>query len=303
VVEGLGAPEGISDLYLARGEEVSILRPIMTGDIFVGIEIPGVESVSIPEVEEVDGDKQKLAMIVSHPCSMREGCKLRPKLQVIRVVKTAKVIELKGWKNNFDRLPLPNLHGSELNDYAVDPSDFYMALYDYRGRVNSGDLKLRGRVACLTEEGVSLLHQRMGHYDTRYPARLSDLTAACAPPFAEAELEQEWNEAFVETLSLSEDEQDEALAREGEEFERLLSDIRPIPSADGRKTVDRRLRDDLATANRSLNARRIFKKLLKARKEELTLARLSAELTAESEQSTHEDAGPHTGSSEQSVPN
>ena len=74
----------------------------MTGDVFAEIDIPGVENV--------EGGDQRFAIIVSHPCSMRDGYVIKPAIQAIRVVR-APVVELCDWKRHFDRMPLPNMLG------------------------------------------------------------------------------------------------------------------------------------------------------------------------------------------------
>lgn len=60
MADDLDKPETDDDLYLARGEEVPPARPLMTGDVFAGITIPGVS------------DEPAAGMAVTHPCSMRE---------------------------------------------------------------------------------------------------------------------------------------------------------------------------------------------------------------------------------------
>jgi hypothetical protein len=46
------------DIYLARGSDVPIARPVFTGDVFDDVPIPGVQN-------------QGLAIVVAHPCSIR----------------------------------------------------------------------------------------------------------------------------------------------------------------------------------------------------------------------------------------
>jgi hypothetical protein len=73
-------PRQASDLYIVLGAPVDPYRPYMTGDVFQGIAIPGVEDAESEEAAE------QLAMITTHPCSMRDGAKLKSHVEVRRVV-------------------------------------------------------------------------------------------------------------------------------------------------------------------------------------------------------------------------
>ncbi len=165
----------------------------MTGDVFAGVDIPGCEAVA--------GDHEKLAIVVSHPCSMRQGHVLNERLQVVRVTRSDE-IPLSMWpKGHYDKMPLPGLTDSSETeeDDATDEGtgEFHAALLDLRGRVETAQLRLDERVACLSEEGVAFLHQRMGHNDTRHAPSVEDLMAACAPVFREADLAERWCEDLL----------------------------------------------------------------------------------------------------------
>jgi hypothetical protein len=257
MTEPLEVPRSFAELYLARGRQVSLLRPIMTGDVFSWVDIPGVE--------DLDGDDEKLAMIVTHPCSMRLGAVFKERQQVIRVIETT-AIELPGWKGYFDRLPLPELRvdlDDELEEPPEDPAH-YAALFEMRGKVPTDNLLLHRRIACLSEEGVAYLHQRMGHADTRYSPRIRDLMTACAGPFAEAELEQEWKERFIEVPeSHGEDRLLELIRCETAAFDEILSEQRVHQQ--GRKTVKSSIREDLSNEQKKAYARREVHKIMRSR--------------------------------------
>jgi hypothetical protein len=262
----LEAPRSVDDLYLARAVDfdgVSILRPIMTGDVFEGVEIPGVESL--------EGDDKKFAIVASHPCSMREGPHLNDRVQVVRVVK-AEPLKLEAWsKGYYDRMPLPDL------TVIVDPDDVsaddpeadlavrtvegaHAALLDFRGRVDTSCLVLDRRIACMTEQGVAFLHQRMSHNDTRYAPDTDLLVSACSAVFAEIELWEEWNDALVDPAALPEPEKlQEELARIAEIFDSELSEKRSIPD---KKNGWYTLRADLNVPKRCNAARRQIRRLL-----------------------------------------
>lgn len=56
--------EGVPDwdaLYRARGDEVSQTRPIFTGDVFTGVQLPG----------STGSVKARSVVVIQHPCSMR----------------------------------------------------------------------------------------------------------------------------------------------------------------------------------------------------------------------------------------
>lgn len=252
----LDGPRAASELYVARGDEVSVCRPIMTGDVFAGIDIPGVE--------EVPGDNEKLAMVVAHPCSMRQGPVLKPRLGMIRVVEH-KPIALTEWpKRHIHLLPLPDLAGGGASDEAEEDlaavETHHAAIFELRGRVEAKQLDLSNRQACLSEEGVAYLHQRMGHSDTRYSASKKELMTACSPVFAEIELHEEWIDALIDPSAFDDP------ARLAAELERLAGDFDSELSVarDYGKTRSS-LRDDLSDPTKRPGARRQVASLRKAR--------------------------------------
>jgi hypothetical protein len=229
----------------------------MTGDVFADVEIPGVE--------EAEGDQRHLAMLVSHPCSMREGAVLNVAVQVIRVVK-ASVIELSDWKRHYDRLPLPNMMNVSGDDRFLDADDSYAALFDLRGRVATKALRLEQRRACLSDEGIGFLHQRMGHADTRYAPRVDHLMISCALPFVETELEEEWNSTIPGVTEAEPEKREEMLRVSAKEFDEVLSESRDAPAGPGKKSTKYRLRDDLGSVRKRTGARKEIMAMIKARR-------------------------------------
>lgn len=62
----LERPESEDELYLARGDEVDHYRPVIQGDVFREVAIPGVS-------------EHEFAMIITHPCTIRgRDGQLRP---------------------------------------------------------------------------------------------------------------------------------------------------------------------------------------------------------------------------------
>src|SRR5438046_3187332 len=92
----LAGPKSAGELYLARGDEVPQSRPLLTGDVFRGVEIPGVD------------DGPGLAMIIGHPCSIRDGAHLRSHVPMARVRREAP-ISLPAWRGFYGVMPLPEL--------------------------------------------------------------------------------------------------------------------------------------------------------------------------------------------------
>jgi hypothetical protein len=267
----LEAPRSVDDLYLVRDAEpdgVSRLRPIMTGDVFEGIEIPGVETL--------EGDERKLALIVSHPCSMRQGDRLNSRVQAVRVIKTES-LKLEAWpKGHYDRMPLPEL------TVIADPDDIFSedaeaelaariedgahaAMLDFRGRVESLGLDLDRRIACMTEQGVAFLHQRISHYDTRYAPEIELLIEVCSAVFAEIDLWEQWNEALVDPTAVADlAKLSQELERVGKIFDSELSKRRAIV---GKKNGWYTLRADLGIPKRRSAAIREIHKLLRGYQE------------------------------------
>ncbi|MXV99361.1 MAG: hypothetical protein F4126_03945 [Acidimicrobiaceae bacterium] len=171
----LECPDAAEHLYLAASQdEVPIARPLMTGDVFSQIAVPGLDGTG-------------LAIVLTHPCSMRvDGVRLASRLLMARVVPTSP-IPLPAWRNgHFKVTPLPGLLRTH-----------HSARFDEIGLVETGSLAERTRVACMTPHGVHLLQQRFIWYLTRFLApthRLAEVTEAV---FEEADLQEEWVEQSV----------------------------------------------------------------------------------------------------------
>lgn len=168
----LEAPGDPEDLYLARGSEVTVARPLLTGDVVDGIAIPGLE------------DAPGLGIIVTHPCSMRrDGVTLADRLLTARV-EAYQPLAPEHWKGHWKVMPLPVL---------IPTGGFHLAArLDKIGLVSSEVVIAATRVACLSPFGVNLLQQRFIWHLTRFCASTSRLNEACAAVFEEADLHEEW---------------------------------------------------------------------------------------------------------------
>lgn len=168
----LEAPDDPEDLYLARGPEVTVARPLLTGDVLDGIVIPGVD------------DAPGLAVIVTHPCSMRrDGVTLADRLLLARVETYQRLVP-EQWKGHWKVMPLPGL--------IPTADDHLAARLDKIGLVSGDVVVAAARIACLTPYGVNLLQQRFVWHLTRFCASTSRLNEACAAVFEEADLQEEW---------------------------------------------------------------------------------------------------------------
>lgn len=204
----LEAPSTPDALYLARGEDVSVYRPLLQGDVLMDIAIPGVDDI---------GDN--LAMIATHACGMRRGGPLREHLHVLRVAPYQNV-PLQDWETGHYRvMPLPGLSNAAPS-FAAD--------FDLQGRVKTADLDIRRRIACLSRPGILLLQQRLAHHYTRVVVDTPTLYRESAHVLEEADLLDEWCEAKL-AGNVQEDEFAHAIALECDSFDALLS----RDSADG----------------------------------------------------------------------
>ena len=146
--------EGVPDrdaLYRARGDEVSATRPIFTGDVFTGVQLPG----STGKI------KARSVVVLQHPCSMRtNGVDLAWQVLAAEVT-NRKEIDEPGWINgNFNLMPLPDIRPevtSQSQHQAANFDNLYTVAPDL----------LTSRVASLSPFGVNLLLQRWVHYSSR----------------------------------------------------------------------------------------------------------------------------------------
>jgi len=171
----LESPSSPDDLYLASTpDEVEPARPFLTGDVFDGIEIPGLTSSG-------------LAVVLTHPCSMRiDGVNLAERL-LMALVRESADIPLHRWTTgHFRVMPLPGLLGGH-----------HSASFEDIGLVRSGVLAETPRVGCLTPFGVNLLQQRFIWHLTRFLVPTHRLGEAAEAVFAEADLAEEWVETAM----------------------------------------------------------------------------------------------------------
>ncbi len=234
----LDSPTEPQEIYLARGEEVDAYRPICQGDVFLDVEIPGL-------------DAAHGAMVIAHPCTMRAGPRLRPKVTVIPVAEH-QGISLEKWATHHLRVfPLPALDSEQ-------PDRHYAARFDEFGTVPTDTLQLDRRAAILSQRGMLLLQQRFFHSLSRAEIPLSMLLEASAAVLEELELQENWNLAFVAPE-----------AQEGSDLlERLEAEAHAFDELMGVGERDATLRDRLQVPEARAEVRRAVNEAIRERRME-----------------------------------
>lgn len=154
--------------------DVSWARPLLQGDVFDDIVLPGF------------GDEPMKVQIVSHPCAMRRGPDLHPRITVAPVEPHAHVSG-RGWDGNLRVMPLPELlddahYATKFIDVTAAPAEL---------------LTRSRRIATLSHQGIYILQQRLTKHYTRVTMPLELLRRESAPVLVEAELQWEWIETIV----------------------------------------------------------------------------------------------------------
>ncbi|MFT8532154.1 hypothetical protein [Bifidobacterium aquikefiri] len=165
------------NLYRARGDEVYLGRPILTGDIFTWKHKVGQDETNC---------KTRTVIILQHPCSMRtDGVNLSSHLLVAEVRKRKPLSEDDWNKGYFNLMPLPALkpaietgqrdQAADFNNlHIVDPEEFDT------------------RLAALSQFGVNLLLQRWIHYTSRLIVPTYQIQEVTEAFYEEADLFEDW---------------------------------------------------------------------------------------------------------------
>jgi hypothetical protein len=164
-------------LYDERGD-VARSRPIFQGDVFKDVILPGF------------GDEPRLVQVVAHPCSMREGTELRPRITVAPVEQGSRV-KGSGWNGNLRIMPLPEL---------VDGKHYAANLIDATA-APSESLNIDNRVATLSDHGIYVLQQRIIKNYTRFEVDIPSLANQTAPILWEMHQQRDWLETVYDDES------------------------------------------------------------------------------------------------------
>ena len=216
---------------------VPLWSPYQQGDVFAGI-----TTLGLPATPEAS---QGLVMLFMHPCTMREGARVRELLTVIQVklMSAKKVLDDPDWWENRNKvMPLPDLDGGGESTHFAD----FMEI----STIPSALLLRTQRIAQLSAYGRVLMQQRIVFHLTRYPPHPDDLAASVAHIEVEAQNQADWVEAGTRSLNASGVQLPDVERLEGE-FQAFLDDERDGSS----------LRSDLLGVRRSEAVRTIQREI------------------------------------------
>jgi len=166
----LEAPGSWDDLYLYRGGEVMPHRPLITGDIVEGVAIPGISA------------EPDTVIVLTHPCAMRTGKGSLVERIMVAPVRPHQALKASQWSGFARVMPLPELL----------PATHFAAFFLDQGPVLSAALNKNNRIACLSDTGISLLHQRLINHMARLTVPQGQLFETSAAVLSEVELCEEW---------------------------------------------------------------------------------------------------------------
>lgn len=176
-------------LYDERGD-VSWARPLLQGDVFDGIFLPGFSAGPMK------------VQIVTHPCAMRKGTELTSRITVAPVELHQEVTGM-GWNGNLRVMPLAGL---------VDGKHFATKFVD----VTAAPVQLlthERRIATLSHQGIYILQQRLIKHYTRVEMPLELLRRESAAVLTEAVLQWEWLDVVLTDAELTDEPAIEAEAK------------------------------------------------------------------------------------------
>lgn len=196
----LDSPDSDEEIYLARADDIDPYRPVCQGDVFAAVDVPG-------------DDGAITAMVLSHPCAMRAGPRLRLRVTVAPVSEHPH-IPLPQWASGHLRLmPLPEL---------LEDGRAYAANLEEPATIASSRLALDNRVASLSDNGIVLLQQRYIHNHSRASIPLGTLYDASAAVLEELELQEGWNLALVHPAVQDGGDLAALLEQEADAFDQLM---------------------------------------------------------------------------------
>jgi hypothetical protein len=220
----LDVPEDDESLYLIVGETADDTRPINQGDVFKGITLPG-----FPE------DDHGLIILTTHPCSLRAGARLRPRLQASPVHRS-RYLPPEEWAHSYLRqMPLP----------ALVDDQHHMVTLTEAGIVTPVELMAAERIAVLSEAGILLLQQRLVWALAHAVIGRDTLADYSAPAFAQIELLEEWSRGLCAANEPDRPARLAAIAEEFEEYIRASGLQAQLADQMMRGDARRRVRDEL----------------------------------------------------------
>lgn len=189
-------------LYDER-EGVSRARPLLQGDVFDDVVLPGF------------GDEPTKVQIVAHPCAMRRGATMTPRITVAPV-EPYQLVTGNAWQGHPRVMPLAKL---------VEEESFATKFVD----VTACPVELLTRdrrIATLSHNGIYVLQQRLIKHYTRTEMPLELLRSESAPVLTEADLLWDWLERVLNDAEIGDDA---ALDAEAAVFEEWIRKGSPSP--------------------------------------------------------------------------
>lgn len=191
------------DALYDQRTDVSRARPLLQGDVFDGVVLPGF------------GDEPMKVQIVAHPCSMRTGASTTPRITVAPVEPHGQITG-RGWDGNSRLMPLAELiqdthFATKFVDVTACPAEL---------------LTRDRRIATLSNQGIYVLQQRLIMHYTRTEMGLEVLRSQSAPVLTEAELLWDWLEQVLDEAEIG---NDQLLDAEAEVFEAWMREGDPPP--------------------------------------------------------------------------
>jgi hypothetical protein len=169
--------------------DVSRARPLLQGDVFNNVVLPGF------------GGEPMKVQIVAHPCSMRTGSSLTPRITVAPVEAHGPITG-SAWDGNHRLMPLAELvEGEHFATKFVDITACPVEL-----------LTRDSRISTLSHQGIYVLQQRLIKHYTRAEMGLEVLRSESAPVLTESELLWDWLERVLTEAEVGDDEALEAEA-------------------------------------------------------------------------------------------
>lgn len=165
----LVAPED-DDGILEFDEDALRLKPVMTGDLFTGVAAAGEES-------PID------VMVAGHPCTIRRGVELKPRVPCIRVVEH-EWVPYRAWPRHS--------HACFPISEAVGIGQGRCGALDDWVTVGAAELARERRRLTLQDRGILVFQQRLIHSLSRFVTPIDALDEASRHVLAEAELEYDW---------------------------------------------------------------------------------------------------------------
>jgi len=167
----LETPQGSGELYLAYGDDIPDFerRPAFTGDIY-----------------KLSPDRS--VALVQHPCAMRRGVQMAPKLLVCEVKVNRDGVPSDWSAGHFKRMFLPELAGES-----------FVIEFEEIDVVTREELRAAERLAILSNRGVNLLVQRWLFHNSRVVVPTITINAQASGPFEEADLIQEASDGLVDS--------------------------------------------------------------------------------------------------------